>query len=98
MAVPILMYGSENESLSRSDKRKIDVAEMRFLRPKAGYTLLDKKRSSDIREQFGIFNINYKLTQYKLEGISVYQRMVDKRLPNSILNYKPEGRRNIGRP
>ena len=34
----------------------------------AGYTLLDKKGSSDIREQLGMFNINDKLTQNKLKG------------------------------
>ena len=33
MAVPSLMYGSENRSLNRFDKRKIEGAEMRFLRP-----------------------------------------------------------------
>ena len=49
MAVPVLMYGNENWSLNQSDKRKIEAAEMRFLRPMAGYSLLDKKRSSDIR-------------------------------------------------
>ena len=38
-AVPVLMYGSENWSLNRSDKRKIEAAEMRFLRPMTGYTL-----------------------------------------------------------
>ena len=27
MAVPVLMYGSENRSLNRSDKRKIEAAE-----------------------------------------------------------------------
>ena len=45
MAVPVLMYGSENWFLNRSDKRKIEVAEMRFLRPMAGYrpTLWYKK-------------------------------------------------------
>ena len=43
MAVPVLMYGSENCSLNRSDKRKIEAAEMRFLRPTAEYTFLDKK-------------------------------------------------------
>ena len=54
MAVPVLMYGSVNYSLNRADKRKIEAAEMRFLRQTAGYTLPDKK-SSDIREQLGIF-------------------------------------------
>ena len=43
MAVPVLMYGSDNWPLNRSTKRKIEAAEMRFLRPMAGYTLLDKK-------------------------------------------------------
>ena len=66
MVVPVLMYGSENWSLNRSDKRRIEAAEMRFLRPTAGYTLLDKTRSSDIREQLAIFNINDGLTQYKI--------------------------------
>ena len=67
-----------------------------FLRPTAGYTLLDKKeRSSDIREQLGIFYINDKLTQYKINWREHIQRMDDNRLPKNILNYKPEGRRNI---
>ena len=48
MAVPVLMYGSENWSLNRSDKRTIEAPEMRFLRPMTGYTLWNKKRSSDI--------------------------------------------------
>ena len=38
MAVPFLMYGSENWSLNQSDKREIEAAEMRFLRPMSGYT------------------------------------------------------------
>ena len=59
----------------------------------AGYTLLNKK-SSEIREQVGIFNINDKLTHWR-EHI---QRMDDNRLPKKIVNYKPERRRNIERP
>ena len=43
MAVPVLMYGSENWSLNRSDKRKTEAAEMRFLRPMTRYTHWDKK-------------------------------------------------------
>ena len=74
-AVPVLRYGSENWSLNRSDKRKIEAAEMRFLRPMAGNTLCDKKRSSDIREQLDIFNINDKLTQYKINWTEHIQKM-----------------------
>ena len=48
--------------INRSDKRKTEAVEMRFLRLMVGYTLWDKKRSSNIREQLGIFNINNKLT------------------------------------
>ena len=68
------MNGSENWSLNRSAKRKIEASEMRFLRPMAGYTLLDKKRSSDIRVRLGIFNINDKLTQYKINWRELIQR------------------------
>ena len=71
-----------NWSLNRSDKRKIEAAEMRFLRPMARYTLWYKKRSSDIRERLGIFNINDKLTQYKINWGEHIQRMEDSRLTN----------------
>ena len=37
------------------------------------YTLKDKKTSSDIREQLGIFNTNDKLTQYKSIGGNIYK-------------------------
>ena len=54
---------------------------MRFLRTTAGYTLLDKKRSSDKREQLGTFNINDKLTQCKIHWMEHIQRIDDSRLP-----------------
>jgi hypothetical protein len=52
MAVAVLMYSSENRSLNRPDKRKIEVAGMRFLKPMAGYTLWDKISNTDIREHW----------------------------------------------
>ena len=51
------------------------------------------KKGSDIREQLGIFNINDKLTQYKIDWREHIQRMDDNRLPKT--NYKPEGRINV---
>ena len=61
-----------------------------------GYILWDKKISTDIREQLGIFNINDKL--HKINWREHIQRIDDNRLPKKKLNYKPEGRRNIRRP
>ena len=62
----------------------IATAEMRFLIPMAGYTLWDKKRSSDIREQLDIFNINYRLTQYKINWREHIQRMDINRPPKKF--------------
>ena len=42
MSVPVLMYGSENWSLNRSDKREIEAAEMRFLSPNSLKILKNK--------------------------------------------------------
>jgi hypothetical protein len=42
MAVPTLLYECETWVLNRSDKRKIETAEMRFLRLDAGYTRGDE--------------------------------------------------------
>ena len=40
LAVPVLMYGSENGSLNRSDKRKIEPVKMRFLRSMASIYII----------------------------------------------------------
>ena len=42
MIVPVLKYGSENWSPNRSNKKKIEAAETKFLRPMAEYTFWDK--------------------------------------------------------
>lgn len=98
MAVPVLMYGSENWALTRSERRRIEAAEMRFLRSVAGYTLLDQKRSTDIRTELEIFNLNDRLTSQKKNWKEHILRMNEDRFPKKILNYRPEGRRNVGRP
>ena len=48
------------------------------------YTLWDKKRSSGIRDQFGIYNINDKLMHYKINWRKHIQRMDDNRLPKNF--------------
>jgi hypothetical protein len=58
MAVPMLMYGSQNWATNRADRRTVEATEMTFLRYVAGYTLKDQVRNDNIRQQLGIFNLN----------------------------------------
>jgi hypothetical protein len=45
IAAPMLMYGSENWDLNRSERRKTETTEMYFLRHVSGCTLADHTHS-----------------------------------------------------
>jgi hypothetical protein len=65
MVVPMLTYASENWTINLSDKKKIESAKIKFLRPVAGYAVLDKNRSTDIRSELKIFNLTERLEKQK---------------------------------
>lgn len=98
MAVPVLTYASENWTLNRSDRRKIETAEMKFLRSVAGVTILDKKRSEDIRKDLNIFNLTNRIDNMRNNWYEHVKRMPTDRIPQLLLKYKPIGHRNVGRP
>jgi hypothetical protein len=98
MAVPMLTYASETWTINRSDKKKIESAEMKFLISVAGYTVLYQKRSTDIRSELKIFNLTERIEKQKENWHDHILRMTTDRLPKVLLNYKPRGYRNIRRP
>jgi hypothetical protein len=51
----------ENWTINLSDIRKTESTEMKFLRSVAGYTLLDQKRSTDIRSELKICNLTERI-------------------------------------
>jgi hypothetical protein len=65
MAVPTLLYGCETLALNRSDKRKIETAEVRFLRHVAGHTRRDEISNPTICSELQIFSTNDKIRQEK---------------------------------
>jgi hypothetical protein len=67
MALPTLLYGRETWALNRSDIRKIETAEMRFLRHVAGHTRRDEISNLTIRSELQIFSINDKITDKEKE-------------------------------
>jgi hypothetical protein len=59
-----LLYGAENWSLAVPQKKRIDAAEIKLLRPLAGYTLRDHKYNDDIRSELGVQSITEILDTY----------------------------------
>lgn len=98
MAVPVLAYGAETWAMNRSDKRIIETAEMRFLRYVAGCTLRDHIRSEDIRAHLNIFCLNKRIEENQVQWKEHISRMPDERLVKQVLQYRPTGVRDIGRP
>ena len=51
LVLPRFLYGSENWTLTTSQRRRIEVAEMKSLRPLAGHTFNDHKTKASIRRE-----------------------------------------------
>jgi len=71
---------------------------MKFLRHLLGITKLDKEKNQCIREKAGAHTIVKEIKQYQEKWLQHVQRMDTNRTPKQALQYKPKGRRNIGRP
>jgi predicted peroxiredoxin len=97
MAVPTLLYGSQAWTMKRADFQKIQTSEMKFLSTVRGYNLLDKKRSEQIRKELLVKELNEQIQQYRIQCTQQGLRMSVSRLPKLALQYKPEGKRQLGR-
>ena len=98
MAIPTITYGSETWTMTSQHTAAIQTAEMKFLRPIAGYTRLDKKRNIDIRQQLNIEELNNTIINYRTNWKYHVNRMTENRIPKAALRYKPQGKRKPGRP
>jgi hypothetical protein len=88
--------GSENWTLTALQRRRIEAAEMKLLRPLAGYTLYDHKTNDSVRRELQIECILDKIDDYKRNWYVHLQRMALN--PLKSYHYRPQGRRTIGRP
>jgi hypothetical protein len=71
---------------------------MHFLRSVAGYRLIDHRCNEDTREELQIIDINSRIKDYQIKWLQHLERMEQNRIPKLLLNYKPRGRRDQGRP
>jgi hypothetical protein len=71
---------------------------MKFLRHLLGITKLDKEKNQCIRKKTVTQNIVKEIKQYQEKWLQHTQRMDTNKIPKQALQYKPKGRKNIGRP
>jgi hypothetical protein len=98
LVLPTFLYGSENWTLTASQRRRIEAAGMKLLRPLAGHTVNDHKTNDSISRELQ--------TECILDTIDVYignwllhlQRMPQHRIPLKSHHYSPQGKRTVGRP
>jgi hypothetical protein len=65
LVLPTFLYGSEYWTLTALQGRRIEAAEVKLLRPLAGYTLYDHKTNDYIRRELRISGILDKIDEYR---------------------------------
>ena len=93
-----LKFGSEAWVLTKREEQSLEAPQMKFLKHLLGITELDKEKNQCIRQKTGAQNTVKEIKQYQEKWLQHVQRMDTNRLPKHALQYKPKGRRNIGRP
>ena len=95
---PILTYGSECWSLTAKTSSKIQAAEMKVLRTIRGVTRMDRLRNDQIRSDLSVKPLLKEIEERKLRWYGHVKRMDSERLPRKYLEWKPQGKRPVGRP
>jgi len=93
-----LKFGSEAWVLKKREEQRLEAAQMKFLRHLLGIIKLDNEKNQCVREKKGAQNIVKEIKQYQKKWLQHVQRTYRNRLPRQALKYRPEERRNIGRP
>jgi len=100
LVLPAFLYESENWTPTASQRRRTEAAEMKSLRPLAGYTLYDHKAKDYIRRELQITGILDKIDEYTLNWFQHLQRMPQNRILLKSHYYKEgeqlEDQRNVG--
>ena len=84
----------ENWTLTALQRRRIEEAEMKLLRPLAGYTIYDHKTNDYIRRELRITGTLDKIDEYRRDWLSHLQRMPQNRIPFEIVPLQTRGKEN----
>jgi hypothetical protein len=93
-----LKFGSEAWVLKKREEKRLESAQMKFLRHLLGIAKLVKEKYLCVKEKTGAQDIVKKIKPYQEKWLQHIQRIDTNRIPKQALQYKPKGRRHIGRP
>jgi hypothetical protein len=88
LARPVLIYGSEAWTIRKADEKRKTV----------GLTLWGHKRNEEILKNLKVELIFKFIQNYQANWKEHIERMDSSRIPNNLLNYRPHGKRSLGRP
>jgi hypothetical protein len=85
LAVPSLLYTCKIRTFKQGDIRRLKTAEMKFMRPTAGYSLLYHKRNEDILVEFEVDPLIKKVAHYTQKLSNHVSRMKTSDTQNTSL-------------
>jgi len=71
---------------------------MNFFKRTAAYTMFGHKRNDYSLEELKVEPVDEKLRRQKSNSLQHVTGMNNKEMPKIMLNYRPNGRRRLGRP
>ena len=96
--VPTVMYGSELWGMKVSERRRLNVFEMKCLRSMAGVSRLDRLRNEEVRERTGVRKeLAGRVDMNVLRWFGHVVRMDNERLSKRVMNARVDGRSTRGR-
>ena len=96
---PILTYGMETCTLTRSDSSRLQAVEMKFLRSTIQKTKLDKVQNEEVRKEAGIrTSLLDQVSISRLRWFGHIMRMEPTRTARLYLDREVKGKRQVGRP
>ena len=87
--------GAKFESSEKRRQKILTLIDTKFFRRTAGYTLFDHTRSDRISEELKVEPVDENLRRYKSNWLRHVTRMNSNRMPQIMLNYRPNRRRRL---
>lgn len=96
--LPTLLSGNETWVLTEKLEKRLQVAEMKYLRRAANVTIMDKIRNDNIRDKLGIESVQKYIEKSQLRWWGHLKRLKGDRQVKQIWEAKYIGKKRRGRP